>query len=97
LKKLEKLLNYEDYKLYRFQCDCLSPEDALDVVIDSYCITISMNRVPSNLKEKIKDIINVLRGEWTYREFILRENDREELIKVLRGNSAETEVATLSS
>ena len=81
---MEKLLELEDGTFYRFQCECLSPEDAMDVEVNEYGISFLMQYEPVKFSQRIKDAFNVLRGRFCWREFILREEDRAELRKILK-------------
>lgn len=82
---MEKLLELEDGTFYRFQCECLSPEDAMDVEVNEYGISFSMRYEPRvKFLQRVKDAISVLRGRFCWSEFILREEDRAELRKILK-------------
>lgn len=80
---MEKILELED-GITRFQCDCLSPEDALDVEVSKdFGITITMIYEPVGFWKRVKEAISVLRGKFCWREFVLRAEDKVELRKLL--------------
>ena len=73
--------------VYRFQCDCKMPEDALDIDIEAYgkddegkYIMISLNNCDFGLMERIKHAWHILKGDWGYREFVVRQEDFKALI-----------------
>ena len=84
---MEKLLDIknkpsERYKLYRFQCDCLSAGDAMD--IDAECwgseddkkfLTIRLDFLGTGFWSRVKYAWQILRGHWAWREFLPREED----------------------
>ena len=86
---MEKLLEFkkskifkENSKLYRFQCDCLESEDAMDIYIDSWGIadegkylTITMSFLGTGFWDRIKYAWQILRGHWSWREFVVREEE----------------------
>ena len=80
---MDKLLDFprdEAFKHYRFQCDCLSAEDAMDISIEegvpeSKCFTITLTFIGSGLYSRIKYAFQILRGHWTWREFVVRDED----------------------
>jgi len=90
---MEKLLEFkkgklfdESSKYYRFQCDCLSAGDAMDIGVDSSgkndeekYFTITMHFYGTDVWSRIKYAWQILRGEWAWREFIVREEDIKNL------------------
>ena len=90
---MEKLLEFEKGKLldertimYRFQCDCLTASDAMDISVDSTgkddegkYFNITMSFVDSDLWNRIKYAFQILRGDWCWREFIARPEDAKNL------------------
>ena len=90
---MEKLLEFEKDKIfderskyYRFQCDCLTPSDAMDIGVDSCgkddedkCLTISMYFDGTGLLSRIKYAWQIIKGHWCWREFIVREEDFKHL------------------
>lgn len=67
---MEQLVNYEDWKIYRIQCDCMSAGCCLDLEIQEAtdrppCYTISINQhTPTRLWERIKRaLLYVFKGE----------------------------------
>ncbi len=77
----------EQSKLYRFQCDCLSSSDAMDVLVDEIAedrkfITITMDFHNSDLWSRIKYAWQIVRGHWAWREFTPREDDYQNLADV---------------
>ena len=93
---MEKLLKFtkgktfdENSTYYRFQCDCLSAGDAMDIGVDS-CgkddetkyITINMDFVGTGLWSRIKYAFEILRGDWNWREFCVRNEDYKHLSNI---------------
>jgi len=77
---MEKLLNQDDFKMYRFQCACLSAADAMDIDIKPYgehgkYITMRFDFLGRSFWDRVKYAFAILRGNWTWREFVLREED----------------------
>ena len=96
---MEKLLDLtgkepKDFsKLYRFQCDCLSPEDAMDIDItpwgkneENKYITITMNFIGSGFWNRVKYAYQILLGNWCWREFATREEDFKDLSEIFDPN-----------
>ncbi|GAI31742.1 unnamed protein product, partial [marine sediment metagenome] len=61
-------INEENTKLYRFQCDCISLPDAMDVIVESWgmddekkFITVEMYFVGISLWDRIKYAFQILR------------------------------------
>lgn len=87
---MEKLLDYkkinvsswmDNSKMYRFQCDCLTPEDALDVDVDEAepdkkYIVLRMSLKNMSFLNKLKFLF---KGNWCWREFVVREEDYKDL------------------
>ena len=75
---MEKMLDYKDYKLYRFQCDCLTPNDAMDLTVEAAggnkFYTISMHFNGHSFFDRLKYAFQILRGDWCWREFIVRQH-----------------------
>jgi hypothetical protein len=86
---MEKILKFEKGKpmencstTYRFQCDCLSAGDAMDIDVESYgtedngkFITLRLDFVGTGFWDRIKYAVAILLGNWTWREFIPRKED----------------------
>lgn len=75
-------INDKNSKYYRFQCDCLTPEDAMDIEVESWgeddenkAFTISMYFRGCDLWSRIKYAIAILRKNWCWREFVVRKED----------------------
>jgi len=93
---MDKLFDFkkdEHSKLYRFQCDCITPEDALDIMVESQgkdneekFITITLYLIRMGLWQRIKDGMNILRGKHTWREFIPRKEDYKNFSEILDPN-----------
>ena len=90
---MEKFLEFkkgksfdENAKYYRFQCDCLSAADAMDIGINS-CgkddegkfFVITMDFRGTGVGDRIKYAWQILRGHWNWREFVVREEDHKNL------------------
>lgn len=89
---MEQLQNYDDWKLYRFQCDCMSPGCCLDLEVTvhedarasiQFCIN---DAARASLWRRIKTAFKYLfRGESIpVAEICLRKDDEENLIQVLK-------------
>jgi len=86
---MEKLLEFKKGKIwdensthYRFQCDCLSASDAMDIRVDSQgkddkgkFFIITMNFLGTGHWDRIKYAWQILRGHWAWREFVVRKED----------------------
>ena len=90
---MEKLLDFtkdkftEDFKLYRFQCDCLTAQDAMDVDVDcngdgDKFVTLRMDFNSNSFFSRLKYAYQILMGHWTWREFIPREEDYGNLMDI---------------
>ncbi len=85
---MEKLLDFGKGKLmgaskvYRFQCDCFTAADAMDVSVDA-CgkddedkyITLTLDFKDRSFWRRMVYASQILRGHWTWREFCLRQDD----------------------
>ena len=94
---MEKLLEFkkgkfwdENTRMYRFQCDCLTPSDAMDITVDSQgkkdegkFFTITMHFVGTSFWNKLKYAFQILRGDWNWREFVVRGDDCQGLSDIL--------------
>ena len=89
---MEKLLEFEKTKhdttskFYRFQCDCLDASDAMDINIDSSgkdsegkWFTIYMSFIDPNFWRRIKFAWAIVRGHWSWRDFVVRQEDAKNL------------------
>ena len=86
---MEKLLEFEKGKVfnepskyYRFQCDCLTPGDAMDIDVEACGINdegkffiITMSFLGTGFWDRVKYAFQILRGHWNWREFVVREED----------------------
>ena len=103
---MEKLLEFEkgklwdeNTKMYRFQCRCLSAGDAMDITVDSQgkndeekLFTICMDFVGTSFWGRLKYAFQILRGDWNWREFIIREEDCRNLSDILNPNKKFSEL-----
>ena len=103
---MEKLFDYkkgkihdEHTKLYRFQCDCLSPEDSMDISVESWgkddegkYYEIMMNFEGSNNWSRFKYAWQILRGRWTWRYFCVRDDDLKNLSDIFDPNKSYSEL-----
>lgn len=103
---MDKILEFEKGKIfdenskyYRFQCDCLSPEDAMDVSVEFFgkedenkSITIEMYLENRGVWDRIKKAFSVLRGRWCWRAFIVREEDHKYLSDIFNPNKKYSEL-----
>ena len=96
---MEKILDFdkgnEASKYYRFQCDCLTPADAMDISVDAWgkdgdkkAFTISMYFNGTGFINRVKYAWQILRGHWAWREFILRDEDTKPLSDILNPNNS---------
>ena len=89
---MEKILEFEEgkgfraSKVYRLQCDCLSPSDAMDLEVEPVgllnerkWVSITMYFNGTGLWDRIKYAFAILRGHWAWRGFIPREEDYSNL------------------
>ena len=90
---MEKLLEFrkgklfgQDSKYYRFQCDCLSAADAMDVCVESTgkdnedkFFIITMNFLGTGFWNRMKYAFQILKGHWAWREFVVRQEDTQDL------------------
>ena len=103
---MEKLLEFqkgklfdENSKYYRFQCDCLTPADAMDICVDS-CgkgdedkyFTITMSFVGTGVWDRIKYAFQILKGNWTWREFVVRNEDVKSLSDIFNPDKKYSEL-----
>ena len=103
---MEKILEFEkgrafdeNSKLYRFQCDCLSARDAMDIMVDS-CgkddegkfITITMDFLGVSFWDRLKYAWQILRRHWTWREFIPRNEDYSNLTAIFNPDKGFSEL-----
>ena len=77
-------------KIYRFQCDCLTPADAMDITVDSYgkndegkYYIIQMNFIGTSFIDRVKYAFQIIKGNWAWREFVIREEDLKSLVDIL--------------
>ena len=103
---MEKLFDYkkgkiheEHTKLYRFQCDCLTPSDAMDLSVDSWgkddegkFFTITMNFIGTGFWDRVKYASQILRRQWCWREFVVREEDTKYLSEIFDPNKSYSEL-----
>ena len=99
---MEKILKFEKSKfgeessLYRFQCDCLEPEDAMDVNVESSgkekFITITMYANRHGIINRIKDAYKVLKGNWCWGEFVVRSEDHKNLSDIFNPDKKYSEL-----
>lgn len=90
---MEKLLDYSDYALYRFTCECLSAEHALDFSIeidkDHKCLVeavFSDKYIPNQDTwcKRIKNAFRILLGkEFEAHDVFIRAEDLNDLIAIL--------------
>ncbi|KKL90938.1 hypothetical protein LCGC14_1899710 [marine sediment metagenome] len=100
---MEKILDYEkgkcfdDFKMYRFQCDCLSAQDAMDINVESYhenkkWFSICLSFQHNSLWERLKYASQIIRGHWTWREFIPREEDYGNISEIFNPDKGYSEL-----
>ena len=74
--------NFPDSKTYRFQCDCLSAADAMDIDVEEAAkaekfFIIRMDFIGTSKWDRIKYAWQILRGRWCWREFIVRQSKED--------------------
>lgn len=92
---MEKVLEFKKSKLfdkekiYRFQCDCLLPSDAMDIVVRAWGeddeeknITLSMFFQGTGLWDRVKYAFAILKGDWAWRDFRVRQEDYPNLMAI---------------
>jgi hypothetical protein len=103
---MEKLFEFkkgklwdENTRVYRFQCDCTTAADAMDITVDSWgkddeekFVIITMNFLGTSLWDRIKYALQILRGQWNWREFIPRPEDYGNLSEIFDPNKKYSEL-----
>lgn len=103
---MEKLIEFkkgkicdENTKIYRFQCDCITPSDAMDISVDSCgaddeskSFIISMYFIGTSFWDRAKYAFQILKGNWCWREFVVRDEDAEDLSDVFNPNKKYSEL-----
>lgn len=82
LRSFDKSTDLPKSMWIRFQCDCLHAADAMDIKIEDYdskFITVTMNFVGTSFWDRVKYAFQILRGRWSWREFIPRQEDYQSL------------------
>ena len=89
----------ENSKYYRFQCDCLSPEHAFDIGIDSMgkddeekYITITWHMIGESLSLRLKYIWQIFRNHRTWVEAVVRQEDMKNLSEIFDPNKKYSEL-----
>ena len=94
---MEKITEYkkgevsdESSKEYRFQCDCQTASDAMDISVlawgekdEGKYFIISMEYWDKRFWNNLKSAWQILRGRFPYRDFLLRDEDIKPLIDIL--------------
>ena len=85
--------------MYRFQCDCLSASDAMDVSVDSYgeddegkFIILTLDFKGNSFLSRIKYAWQIIRGHWAWREFVVREEDFGSLSEIFNPDKKYSEL-----
>jgi len=86
---LKNKINEHGEKVYRFQCDCKMPEDALDIDVEAFgdddekkSIMLSLNSTDNGFFERLQHAWHILKGDWGWREFSVREEDFKDLSEI---------------
>jgi len=90
---MDKLADYDKgsafgaSKLYRFQCDCMTAADAMDIEVsegppEEKYFVISLNEVSTSFKNRLRSAWHAFRGEWCWREFVVRQEDAKNLSNI---------------
>lgn len=83
---MEKIIEGKEYSIYRFQCDCLLPNHAIDIEVHKHPddIIFTFYSLGATLKERIRWCWKMIRtGKGFEHDFMIREEDIEKLRKVL--------------
>lgn len=85
---MEKIFDFKDEVIYRFQCDCSTPSHAIDLSVhkdgSGYIVITFWAR--RRFIERVKWAWKMLRtGEGYERDFCIRPDDFPELLKVISG------------
>ena len=84
---MDKIISDKNSITYRFQCDCTSPEDVMDITVDNsnnkkyFSINMYYNEV--NFWSRVKESISILKGNWNWREFIVSQGGSEDDDKMI--------------
>ena len=75
-------------KVYRFQCDCLTSQDALTIEVEGYgegnkVILFTLDFYHNDLGARLKYAWQIVRGHWTWREFVPRKEDYQHISELL--------------
>ena len=101
---MEKLLDFKKRrkdddasKLYRFQCDCLSADDAMDIDVeetstDKKFIIIRMDFESTDFWNRLRYAWQIVRGHWGWREFVVREEDFKDLSDIFNPDKKYSEL-----
>jgi hypothetical protein len=86
---LKNKINEHGESVYRFQCECKMPEDALDIDVEACgendekkSITLSLGNIDAGFFERLQHAWKVLTGRWGWREFCVREEDFKNLSEI---------------
>lgn len=101
---MEKILTFEEGNplnnascTYRFQCNCLSTQDAMDIDIEN-CgeygkfFIIRMDFLGTGFWDRIKYALQIVRGHWSWREFVVRDEDAKTLSDIFNPDKRYSEL-----
>ena len=96
---MEKILEFKKaepdipMKVYRFQCDCLSVECAMDIDVEGVgnkdkdkFITLRLD-MPTDFSSRVRLAFNILFKGWAWREFIPRKTDYKYISRIFNDKS----------
>lgn len=100
---MEKLLDFkeskimDDSKVYRFQCDCLTAADAMDISVDKVrdeekFFILTLNFLDNHFWGRLKYAWQIIRGHWCWREFVVREEDCKDLSDIFNPDKGYSEL-----
>ena len=99
---MDKLLDFpkgsdEAFKHYRFQCDCMSAKDAMDISVEEGLpetknFILTLDFLDNDIWNRIKYAFQILRGHWTWREFVVRDEDARHLSDIFNPDKKYSEL-----
>lgn len=82
-------LDPEGFKCYRFTCDCMEPEHAMDICVESWgkdndnkYINVTLRTCCHGFWERLKYAVRLLRGHITWCDFVPRKEDYDHIAKI---------------
>ena len=90
---MERILEDNGSVTYRFQCDCLTPQHAIDVEVQKgNDVTIYFHSIPTDFRSRLRWCWRMLsKGIGYEHDMVLREYDVPELARILKEAGDATE------